>query len=85
MEAGAVGRIHRARHVDHGVSAFCKPGKGVGPIERALDPFDMGQRLPFAACERPHPKPALAGEAEQVAADEAGAAGDREQRQSITI
>jgi hypothetical protein len=45
----------------------------------------MGQRLPFAACERPHPKSALTGEAEQVAADEAGAAGDREQRQSITI
>jgi hypothetical protein len=71
--------------MDHGIRAFDKGGQALRPIERAVQPRYM--RLPWlgAAGEGADCMAAFPGETDEVAADEAGAAGDRQSRQSITI
>ena len=78
LEAGAVGRVDQAGDVDDRVGAGAQLGQAVGPVERALDPVDPLLGRPPAAGERAELVAGRAGGAEQMAADEAGPAGDRE-------
>jgi hypothetical protein len=71
--------------MDHGIRAFDKGGKALRPIERAVEPCHMRLRWLGAAGEGADFMAAFLGETDEVAADEAGAARDRQRCQSITI
>ena len=64
--------------MDDGVGALAQGGERFGPVERALDPVDAVGGRPPAAGERADRMTRRAGGAEQMPADEAGAAGDGE-------
>ena len=77
-EAGAVGRADDAGDVDHRVGPLDQPGQCVGPVKRPLHPGDaIAQRLGPAG-EGAHPVTGGERAVDDVAADEAGAAGDRQ-------
>jgi hypothetical protein len=71
--------------MDHRVRAFDQRRQTVGPVERAVDPPDVGLIGLGAASEGTHLMAALARNADKLATDETRAAGNRKRPQSITI
>ena len=84
-KAGAIGRVDDAGDVDDGARTFAQAREGGGIVERAGNPCDVRFWRLGAAGERPRRLAAFTGDPQHMAADEAGAAGDRDGVHSRTI
>jgi hypothetical protein len=70
--------------MDDGIGPLDQLGKAIGPIERALNPFDARARQLRATRQRAYVMAPFRCNTQHMAADKAGGAGDGEQAHSIT-
>ena len=76
--------VDHARNVDHRVATLAQGGQAIGPVERAFDPGHAVQPGLGAARQRLDVMALGQRRLDQVRAEEAGAAGDREPHHSRT-
>ena len=75
VELGAGACVDDAGDVEHGIGAVDEAGQAVAVGQAALHPVDAGERGLRRPRQRAHRDAVFGRDAQQVAADEAGAAG----------